>query len=382
MPGLPPPLPGARRSRCHPSCLQAHAGAPAAVGGASKEQEGQQLIKGYGGFMAPGIPGEVRMLDTGGKPQTAAELQARKELLYETSHREGWAIRREDVEFLRPLSETIKSKVWLAKWKGVRIAAKFTKVEAMECEEETDKTAITHELLHEVELMAKMRHPDLVLFLGAELNGPEICFSEFMEGGDLQRYYMRKRAQGGGHYVPARQQVIRWASALARVLSFLHGFSPKIIHRDLKPLNLFLTKDCKDIKLADFGTGKVTQEKKSATFGYRMTGGIGSWRYMAPEVARHHDYDEKVDIFSFGLILYFMSAGREPFYERPEEDWMLQEYIHGREPRPQVKECHKALRDIMMLAWHMDSQKRPDAADIVEILENIKPQRCAGCAMS
>ena len=42
-----------------------------------------------------------------------------------------------------------------------------------------------------------------------------------------------------------------------------------------------------------------------------MSGGIGTWRYMAPEIARHEDYDEKVDIYAFSLILYFIFSGRQ-----------------------------------------------------------------------
>ena len=43
-----------------------------------------------------------------------------------------------------------------------------------------------------------------------------------------------------------------------------------------------------------------------------MSGGVGTWRYMAPEMARHEAYDEKVDIYAFSMILYFIFSGRQP----------------------------------------------------------------------
>mmetsp|Transcript_75198 Transcript_75198/g.220447 ORF Transcript_75198/g.220447 Transcript_75198/m.220447 type:complete len:443 (-) Transcript_75198:13-1341(-) len=306
--------------------------------------------------------------------------------------RENWAIAKEDVKLADLLSETIKSQVFKGQWRGIQVVAKFAKVQSEEGQDEeeaaADNEAIRIELLHEIELLASLRHPDLVLFLGASLQDPKVMFiTECMDGGDLERYFLRKRQDSGVNYRPSLNQLLRWANAVARALSFLHGCRNPIIHRDLKPLNLLLTKHHRDVKVADFGISKMTRRKSSKAFKtkdaalehFKMTGGIGSWRYMAPEVVRHEDYNEKVDIFSFALILFFMSSGKDPFYEKRQADWMLQEYLQGNEPRPREAECHKPLRELMAAAWHPSSEKRPSAAEMVGSLADISMTSKCGC---
>ena len=75
-------------------------------------------------------------------------------------------------------------------------------------------------------------------------------------------------------------------------MSFLHDRD--VVHRDLKPLNLLLTKHL-EIKVTDFGISRLMARECD---GYSMTGGIGSYRYMAPEVVRYQAYDQKVDIYA------------------------------------------------------------------------------------
>ena len=83
-------------------------------------------------------------------------------------------------------------------------------------------------------------------------------------------------------------QVLDWSAAIGRALNFLH--CRDVVHRDLKPLNLLLTKHL-EIKVSDFGISRLIANRTGE--GYSMTGGVGSWRYMAPEVVRHQAYDEK-----------------------------------------------------------------------------------------
>lgn len=310
--------------------------------------------------------------------------------LREQALRENWAISKEEVKLGDLLSETIKSQVFKGEWRGIQVVAKFAKVQGQTPSEDEDDEAVRTELLHEIELLAGLRHPDLVMFLGACLQDPtKVMFiTELMEGGDLERYYMRKRRESGNIFVPALHLLLRWACAVARALSFLHGCRNPIIHRDLKPLNLLMTKHHKDVKVTDFGISKMTQRRsvcKTTTTGSKnpdtfvMTGGVGSWRYMAPEVVRYMNYNEKVDIYSFGLIIFFMSSGRDPFYEMSQQDGMLKEYLKGNEPRPKVTDCNKKLRDIMTAAWHPDPDKRPTADEITILLADVAMSTKCGC---
>jgi serine/threonine protein kinase len=234
-------------------------------------------------------------------------------------------------------------------------------------------------MLHEIALLATIRHPDLVMFLGCCLEDSPIMFiSEFMPGGDLERYYASKQVDGH-HWAPPMKTVNRWGRTILRALDFLHNCSQPIIHRDLKPMNILLTEGL-EVKVTDFGISKVTRrvsQTSSETYkacgndSYSMTGGVGSWRYMAPEVARYQPYTEKVDVYSAALILYFMSTGRQPFHEYEDPKDVLDEYAKGNEPRPNLVECPSSFRRIMAAGWDQVPENRPSAGDLVERLVEI-----------
>ena len=172
------------------------------------------------------------------------------------------------------------------------------------------------EILQEIETMSQLRHPDLVMFLGACLEKPHpvMCITEFLPCGDLKGFFlMQRKKRDGALWRPCLRDVLDWCLAIARALNFLHNRDVPVIHRDLKPLNLFLTSSMQ-LKLGDLGSSRRSAREKADTF--KMTGGLGTWRYMAPEMARHENYNEKVDIYAFGLVMYFMSSGRIPFHQR------------------------------------------------------------------
>ncbi|OLQ13331.1 hypothetical protein AK812_SmicGene2720 [Symbiodinium microadriaticum] len=132
-------------------------------------------------------------------------------------------------------------------------------------------------------------------------------------------------------------------------------------------MNLLLTKH-HDVKVADFGISRMLAEADD----YNMTGGIGTTRWMAPEVMRHRCYDEKVDIYAFGLIVYFMSSGRIPFHHLGLACQSLREqFRHGGEPRPLASECSPRLRPLMEAAWHVDPTRRPTAEELSEDLRHV-----------
>jgi len=289
---------------------------------------------------------------------------------------DNWAIDRKDIHVGQELSQTLKSKVFRAEWRGTEVVAKVSKL--------TDDEELRAELLHEIHLLAALRHPDLVMFLGAclEDDAPIMFILEYMPGGDLHNHFKKKRQELGRIYVPDTDMVLHWCVCVARALSFLHNCPKPIVHRDLKPLNLLLTQ-AMDLKVTDFGISKMCSRKtKRATDQYKMTGGVGSWLYMAPEVVRHQAYTEKVDIYSFALIMYFMSSGHDPFYEMGNDhELVLKEYLKGNEPRPRVQECPKQLRDVIGSAWAVNAEDRPGAFELTGQLHAVpKGKRCGDCS--
>eukprot|EP00928_Gymnodinium_smaydae_P037787 TRINITY_DN26188_c0_g8_i1.p1 TRINITY_DN26188_c0_g8~~TRINITY_DN26188_c0_g8_i1.p1 ORF type:complete len:543 (+),score=80.12 TRINITY_DN26188_c0_g8_i1:138-1766(+) len=317
---------------------------------------------------------------------TRGKFLAQRDPLQRQATLNSWAIKSTEIEKGDKLSETIKSDVFKATWRGLTVVAKYAKV--YDAGGDIDSEALRFELLHEIRVLSSLRHPDLVMFLGAIFEDDNITFlTEFMAGGDLERYYRRKKQENYGHcYKPDLRELLPWASSISRALCFLHNCLRPILHRDLKPLNLLFTKDFTRLKVSDFGISKEltvnpSSQRKSE---YKMSGGVGSWRYMAPEVVRCEEYTEKIDIYAFGLILYFMSTGRDPFYEWGRDcEVILKEYLKGNEPRPKMTECHPELREVMASMWHVNSTSRPCARQLVDTFEELQnvPQskKCTTC---
>jgi len=321
------------------------------------------------------------------KPHSDVDLDVLK-LSSDFGH---WNISADEVQLDQVLTTTLKSTVYIGFWRGTKIVAKTSgTMPSRMLRNDSDSGDSTQaqaakEMLHEINLISTMRHPDLVLFLGACLdNSPMFLLTEFMEGGDLQHFYDNKKRQKGHPYRPSSHVFLKWASAIARALSFLHNSPQPVIHRDLKPMNLFLTKSM-DLKVADFGISKLMQPNVSGAMLSPtepvMSGGVGTWRYMAPEVVRYEWYTDRVDIYSFALIMWFMSTGLDPFVEQfgKDAEIVLKEFLKGKEPRPDVayngarygpslpKNLHQFIKD----CWHPSAQSRPAAIECTQKLATL-----------
>jgi len=283
-----------------------------------------------------------------------------------------------EVQMGRTLLATNKSKVFRATWKQQKVVAKFV---ATDLEPKHDAKSIevafisTQEILHEIEILSEVQHPCVVSFLGANTGNPmSFMLLEYMEGGDVDTYMRTQRARSSkGVYKPSIELGVQWCISTAKALSFLHGLRRQIIHRDLKPLNLLLSRNL-ELKVADFGISKVMtcEDVEPAP---KMSGGVGSWRYMAPEVVRYQQYTDRVDIYSFSLIMYYIFTGRQPFREfcHSDPELILKAYLEGKEPRPELRssEATEGLRNLMQASWAIQPSARPSAKECVETLESL-----------
>ncbi|CAE7242282.1 unnamed protein product [Symbiodinium natans] len=306
--------------------------------------------------------------------------------LSEKAQKSSWRIQYKDIQIEKELCRTLKSTMHLGFWKGTEVAVKtllMAEGHASGDSLEALPASVAEELLHEIDVLSCIRHPNLVLFVGACLDATHsiACITEYMPGGDLEAFYIAKRATHQAIWRPHLKQVLQWATAVARGMLFLHTREVPLIHRDLKPLNLLLTKHL-DLKIADLGISRVLAAGKGDGI-YAMSGGVGSLRYMAPEVARHHYYNEKVDIYAFALILYFMSSGRQPFHHiGTDPEKVLDLYAKGEEPRPLLAECPRKLQGLLAAAWAADAAKRPGAASMLASLEALESEVQPSCLCS
>ena len=227
---------------------------------------------------------------------------------------------------------------------------------------------------HEVAIMRKVFHPNVVLFLGACTRpGQVMIVSELMEGGDLE--HLLEDPAAYGRLTLRHKLQIAYETALG--MSWLHGIC-RIIHRDLKPANIML--DANGVaKIADFGfsevlKGPTTRDAHSAK---------GSPLYMAPEVLLHSDFDASVDVYAFAIIMYELFTGCAPFAEYEDIEPFANAVCVNNE-RPDIDgdgpDLPHALRALTKEAWDAAPARRPSFAEIAErlrgiIVETLIPER-------
>ncbi len=155
---------------------------------------------------------------------------------------------------------------------------------------------------------SRLDHPNClqVTDYGTTEHDMKFMVMQLLDGGELTRLL--------GKPLPA-VRALALALQICRGLEHAHGQG--VIHRDVKPENVFLTKDHDGqevLKLVDFGIAKIVGAS-AAGEGHRTRAGLifGTPAYMSPEQAAGIEADERADLYSLGIILYEMLAGKPPF---------------------------------------------------------------------
>ncbi|KAI4337136.1 hypothetical protein L6164_015585 [Bauhinia variegata] len=149
----------------------------------------------------------------------------------------------------------------------------------------------------EVEIMLRLRHPNVVLFMGAITRSPHFSIlTEFLPRGSLYRLLHRPNFQLD------EKRRLHMALDVAKGMNYLHTSHPIIVHRDLKSPNLLVDKHWA-VKVCDFGLSRI---KHHTFLSSKSTAGTPEW--MAPEVLRNEPANEKCDVYSFGVILWELAT--------------------------------------------------------------------------
>ncbi|KAL9316612.1 hypothetical protein ACSQ67_017613 [Phaseolus vulgaris] len=260
----------------------------------------------------------------------------------------------------------------IALWRGTEVAVKTLGEEVFT---DDDKVKAFHD---ELTLLEKIRHPNVVQFLGAVTQStPMMIVTEYLPQGDLHAYIKRK-----GALKPVT--AVKFALDIARGMNYLHEHKPEaIIHRDLEPSYVLcsptlsnnrniLRDDSGHLKVADFGVSKLLKVTKTVKEDRPMTSLDTSWRYVAPEVYRNEEYDTKVDVFSFALILQEMIEGCPPFYAKPENE-VPKAYVENERPPFSAlpKLYAHGLKQLIEECWDEKPHRRPTFRQIIGRLEEI-----------
>ena len=257
-------------------------------------------------------------------------------------------VKHEDVELGKQIGKGQSGTVYLGKMKktGEEAAVKVL-----------FKRSLTQPELEsfrrEIFAMSILNHPSLLRFMGYTEEAPFYLITEYMNNGSLFDL-LRKNPQA---LTPTLRSVI--ALEVARGLEYLHGKG--VIHRDLKSLNILMDKNF-HAKICDFGmarTGKTAGPK---------TGMIGTAHWMAPEVLMSApDYDQKVDVYSFGIFMWELLTGDLPYKNMKQTDIMVGVTMgHLRPPIPD--DCPHKIRALIEMCWSQDPAMRPKMSKVVSRL--------------
>jgi serine/threonine-protein kinase len=228
----------------------------------------------------------------------------------------------------------------------------------------------------EAKAASALNHPNIITIYEIEqIDSVNLIATELIEGQTL-----RASMLSGSLKLPI---ILDIAIQTASALSAAHGSG--IVHRDIKPENIMVRQDG-IVKVLDFGLAKLTDVSSGETVSPEAPTRpvvytdpnvvMGTALYMSPEQARGRELDARTDIFSLGVVLYEMVAGRLPFEGSSTE--VLALVLSDKEPQPLARYSREAspeLERIVAKALRKDREQRYQTTkDLLLDLQNLKQQ--------
>ena len=232
---------------------------------------------------------------------------------------------------------------------------------------------VADRFLREARTMAKLRHPHAAMIFDAGNlpDGRHFIIMEFVEGETLSEALARE-----GRF--SASQTVRIATQICDVLDEAHRIG--VIHRDLKPSNIMLNE--RGVCVLDFGVAKVLASSAESTATHASTGSgqiVGTPRYMSPEQCLGQRVGARSDLYSLGVLLYEMLAGRPPFIDPLPSALLVKQ---ATAPPPPLPKLRVGIPRSLALAVHTLLAKRPEdrprtAAAAKSLLERslVQPER-------
>jgi len=280
----------------------------------------------------------------------------------------NWEIPYSELEIFEELGSGAMGVVKKARWRGVNVAVKQMKTK----DQYTSAEEIRAFLL-EISIMSKLRHPNVVLFLGACLEFPEICLvTEYVEGGNVHDYLKL-------HPLLSFADRLKMVIDTAKGVNFLHLSDPVYLHQDLKGYNLLVDETGK-VKVADFGITSVLEGNLGIE---RKTFGTLNW--VAPEILDAEAPSTKSDVFSFAMVMWEIATGKIPYHGMTEIHIL---YSIMEEERPKIPEYLPTdYKNLIEKCWVTAPQKRPEFKEILveltkienSLLEKTRKKRALSC---
>ncbi|VVB11993.1 unnamed protein product [Arabis nemorensis] len=280
--------------------------------------------------------------------QQSPPSQMKNRLLTDSSCEIRW----EDLQLGEEVGRGSFAAVHRGVWNGSDVAIKVYF--------EGDYNAMTWmECKKEINIMKKLRHPNVLLFMGAVCSEERSAIvMEYLPRGSLFKILHNSNQPLD------KKRRLRMALDVARGMNYLHRRNPPIVHRDLKSSNLLVDKNW-NVKVGDFGLSKW----KNATF-LSTRSGKGTPQWMAPEVLRSEPSNEKCDVFSFGVILWELMTTLIP-WDRLNSIQVVG-VVGFMDRRLDLPEgLNPRIASIIQDCWQTDPAKRPSFEELISRMMSL-----------
>jgi len=239
--------------------------------------------------------------------------------------------------------------VWSGNWRGTPVAVKEWHMEFL-------NSKILQQFQNEVDLISSLRHPNIVLFMGASATYNHVCIvMEILDAGSLYDVLHDNSIK------LSLSRKVKMATDAVKGLVYLLGCN--VLHRDLKSLNLLVSKNF-FVKVADFGLSIALSKPILNSYSAPK----GTYQWMAPEVAKSGIFSEKSDVYSFGVILWELLTRNDPF---PDIDRfkilskVLEGYVH-----PLPPDCPPDWKKLIEDCTALNPDDRPTFTSILMKLQS------------
>jgi hypothetical protein len=273
-----------------------------------------------------------------------------------------WIINSNSIKILKTIGSGGSSDVYLGDYRGTEVAVK--KLRLLEA-----KKDYIREYKREVSSLVLLYHPYLVLLMGAIAEPFNLSIvTEYCKGGNLFELLYKNP-----HINLSWELKKKILLQIAIGMNYLHTNDPPVLHRDLKSLNILLTdkieksSDTTDIKISDFGLSRLYQ--KSCI----LTGHLGTCYWMAPEIIVNKRYSTKVDVYSYGIIIWEVCTRKTPYSCMSQQQ--VQFYVSVKKGRPNLKiipsNTPPKIIQLMQMCWDHNPDNRPSFEYIVDYLQKL-----------
>ena len=282
-----------------------------------------------------------------------------------------------DLEYEELLGRGAFALVYHGYWRGCEVAIKEVDWEKAQMTEQK-----MTEFFREVGILAKMRHPNLVLFMGAYTRSrPLRMVTEFCRGGTLHGLLHDKK----NIFISFEQKLDILIDIICGLM-FIHTSKPVILHGDMKSNNILLTNSVSGptsqicCKIADFGIAVTIGGQKKEN---SMPGAQGTFCWMAPEILRSSEIvTEAADIYSFAVVMFEVLTRMPPFEALVAEmptPFAIASRVCDEGERPDlalVPSDPSGRSDLLVewikRGWDGAPQNRPRAAELLKSFRKIK----------